>query len=124
MIGGHDVTFPFAHSGQRGPLLEAAVRSIRRHWKTAVLEGADGSAVEFHRLPFERVKELFVYRDQAALDDWNAYGATPNNERLMIHLLTKSDSMTIVVGAPDESTARHLLAEMQSQITNRMDRAA
>ena len=51
----------------------------------------------FGEIPFGEVEEIFVYRDHAAAEIWDAEGAIPEASNTMIHLIADPGSVTAVV---------------------------
>jgi hypothetical protein len=50
----------------------------------------------FPEIPFGDLTELFVYRDSAAADLWDADGAVPIASNTMIHLIADGNSIAVV----------------------------
>jgi len=96
MIGGIDIRIP-NRAGQES--LEVAVRAIRQHWPRAVFE--NGNTAErydyFGQIPFGDVEELFVYRDTKSAELWDKYGAIPEAENSMIHVIYDVELITAVI---------------------------
>jgi hypothetical protein len=108
MIGGIDVAIPT----NCGPMsIEIAVRAIRQRWPHAEYEnGITGDRYhEFGQIPFGKLEEIFVYRDGAAADRWDADGAIPSLRNTMIHLVADPELVTVVVDERD--------AEMEAIVT-------
>ncbi len=73
--GGHDHVFP-------GDVSDVAIVCLRHAWPgLLVIDAGD---------------ELFVYRDQEALRDWDNLGATPETEGSMVHIITRDGQTTVV----------------------------
>lgn len=89
MIGGVDIKI----STRSGPAaLDASVRVIRSFWPRAVFENAETGEYynRFDEIPFGCLGEIFVYKDKAARDLWEADGAVPEAANLMIHLIAEN----------------------------------
>ena len=100
MIGGIDIQLP-TRCGP--PSVEVAVRAIRQRWPRAVFEnGLTGDHYEhFRQIPFGEITEIFVYRDRASADVWDAEGAIPSVHNTMIHVIADDDRITVVVDERD-----------------------
>jgi hypothetical protein len=96
MIGGIDIRIP-NRVGQES--VEVAVRAIRQQWPRAVFE--NGNTAErydyFWQIPFGDVEELFVYRDANSADLWDKYGAIPEAENSMVHVIYDDGLITAVI---------------------------
>jgi hypothetical protein len=100
-IGGYDIIMPAKLPA--AVALQAAVRRICREWPDAVFENAITAEVypDFASISFDRVTELFVFRDHAAADVWDHPDQEPCNDHDMVHLLCRDngeDELTAVVG--------------------------
>lgn len=100
MIGGIDIAILTQNSDSG---LVAAVRAILQYWPRAVFEnGTTGERYDrLANVPFGRLQELFVYRDVAIADAWDADGAIPELYDTMVHLLADDDRITLVVDSTD-----------------------
>lgn len=100
MIGGIDIPIP-TRGGESS--LIAAVRAIRQYWPDSVLEnGSTGERfASYWQTPFDKLQEVFVYRDTHAADVWDAEGAIPDFSNSMIHLISEESLATIVVDELD-----------------------
>ncbi len=76
MIGGIDIQVPTTCGALS---TEIAVRAIRQYWPQAEYEnGLTGERYrEFSHIPFGDIEEIFVYRDGAFADRWDADGCAP-----------------------------------------------
>ena len=88
--------------------MEVAARIVRQFWPNAIFEnGLTGDRYEsFTDIPFRETEELFVYRDVAAADAWDAEGAIPSLYNTMIHVIADPGYITIVVDEKDELVQR------------------
>ena len=79
--------------------IQVAVRAIRQQWPKAVFENGDTGEryARFWDIPFQDLKEIFVYRDTVAADDWDSKGAIPELSNSMIHLIADTGLITVVV---------------------------
>lgn len=107
MIGGIDVEIP-SLAGDCS--IEAAVRAIRLHWPSATYENASTGDrySEFSDIPFGQLDELFVYRDRAAAELWDAEGATPATANTMVHLLAEEGHLIVAIDIRDADMNRLL----------------
>jgi hypothetical protein len=116
MIGGIDVRIPSIADDLS---LEVAVRAIRQVWPRAVFEnGLTGERYDsFGEIPFGEVEEIFVYRDRAAAEIWDAQGAMPEASNTMIHLIADPGWVTAVV---DQRTGEinEILAAIEYGLTH------
>ena len=112
MIGGIDVQIPT----RCGPLAtEVAVRAVRQRWPQAEFEnGVTGERYrEFCQIPFGEIDEIFVYRDRASADSWDAEGAIPSLYNTMIHIVADQELITVVVDERD-SAMEEIIAAISS----------
>jgi hypothetical protein len=118
MIGGEDVVIPL-HSTGRAEALESAVRSLSSYWDSAVFEDAiTGQRYDtFSAIPFGRCHELLVYRDEAALQEWEALGATPSTEGTMVHFIAEKAAVTLVVDDTRDAMTAAVIDEIRSLLT-------
>ena len=79
--------------------VQVAVRAARQQWPKAVFENADTGDryARFWDIPFQGLKEIFVYRDATAADAWDSQGAIPELSNTMIHLIADTGLITVVV---------------------------
>lgn len=120
MIGGADVTFFIRLPPPKA--LDAAVRAVRRFWKSAVFQsGTTGRLFpRYASISFSGLAEILVYRDQAAFDSWEQSGATSSNRDTMIHLLSSADGqLTAVVDDEDSPVYRGLLQAIGDTLVDR-----
>ncbi len=105
MIGGSDITIDIM-GASRSAVLDDVVRCIRRRWPDAVVvDGSSGTRFSSYRaVPFGRVSELLVYRDQDAFDRWMEQGADDETANTMIHAIAQEESVTLVVDDPEDGT--------------------
>lgn len=115
MIGGIDVPI----RTRCGPSLstEVAVRAIRQRWPRSDYEnGLTGERYcEFRQIPFGEIQELFVYRDRASADRWDAEGAVPSLRNTMIHIVADEDLVTVVVDLRD-AAMEEIIAAISSTL--------
>lgn len=114
MVGGHDVSVK-THGKTKDVVLSFAVRCVMRLWPGAIVQ--DGITGELFKsyadIPFGETKELFVYRDQAALDIWDKLGASSTNRNTMVHLVPGSKYLTVVVDDPGDRVMDDLIRGMR-----------
>ena len=116
MIGGIDIAIPT----QAGDLsLVAAVRAIQQYWPNAVFEnGVTGERYgRLAEVPFGRIDEVFVYRDSAVADAWEAEGAVPELYDTMVHVIADDDRVTLVVDSTEGPMAE-LSAAVRSGLSD------
>ena len=109
MIGGADVKFDV--NGPSDVILDVCTKAILTHWPAAVLQHAETAErfSSYNAVAFSRLKELFVYRDDAAFDAWVRHGADSSNANTLVHLVYDPGRLTVVVDDPkDDATARLL----------------
>jgi len=102
MIGGIDVPLRTMAGDSSS---EVAVRAIRQEWPLAVFEnGLTGERYNnFWQIPFDEIEEIFVYRDSACADVWDAEGAIPAVRNTMIHIVSDDGLITVVVDERDRA---------------------
>ena len=116
MIGGTDTVV--ALQGQ-SPVeaLGRAVRVLAELWPAAVAE--DGFGASFDRVdavPLADCCDLFIYKDDPVRQVWNAFGATPDGEAAMVHLITSDTSITIVTGPLDLEETRLMVEKLSRAV--------
>jgi hypothetical protein len=116
MIGGIDIRIP----SRAGDLsVEVAARAIRQAWPNATFEdGLTGDRYDhFWDIPFGETEELFVYRDPASAEIWDAEAATPDTSNRMVHIIADEGLITAVV---DERTTEmeEIIAAIRSGLTD------
>ena len=119
MIGGIDIEIA-TKCGDLG--VEFAARAIKDFWPDAVFEDAttanryDG----LDEVPFARMRDLFVYRDSASADLWDAEGAVPEAYNTMIELIADDALLTVVIDEKDGQMDA-ILAAIRSVLDVRSD---
>jgi hypothetical protein len=119
MIGGEDIVIPL-HTTDKADALESAVRALTSYWSSAVFEdGLTGQRyMAFAAIPFGRAHELLVYRDEAALQSWEALGATPSTEGTMVHIIAQEAAMTLVVDDASDVMTAKVINELRRLLTH------
>ncbi len=114
MIGGVDTHLPTRAGAQA---VEVAVRAVRQQWRRAVFENAStGERYEqFWQIPFGALDEIFVYRDSAVADQWDAEGAIPELYNTMVHIIGDEGMITVVVDEKDAAMS-DLIAAIASAL--------
>jgi hypothetical protein len=114
MIGGVEYQIP-SRAGESS--VKVAVSVIQRKWPRAVFEnGETGERYnDIRKIPFEDLREIFVYRDLDAADTWDRDGAVPEDANTMVHLIADEGLITMVV---DEKDA--VMDEIRSAIASRL----
>jgi hypothetical protein len=113
MIGGVDIRIP---TGAGESSLIVAARAIRQYWPHAVFEnGSTGHRYQsYWDTPLDQLEEVFVYRDLAAADVWDAEGAVPAAINTMIHVIADDGLATIVVDEPQSAAMKTIVAAITS----------
>lgn len=98
MIGGKDIVIELPDVAPE-VALPAAVRYVLGRWPTAVIQDGDTARRfdSFADMDFGHLREVFIYRDERAIDSWERLGADPTNANQMIHLDASEGQFTIVV---------------------------
>ena len=110
MIGGTDIVLE-VRSGAMAA--EAILRTVRRHWPRCVYQDADAEMVpvslpDSEWPPQLRSRQFFIYRDEEVARSWDEYGAIPENDNLMLHVIlprwtadnSEPSTLTLVCGEP------------------------
>ncbi len=115
MIGREDVVIDRRGSGA-ADALDAVARIVLRRWEHAVFQDAQLGVrfSGFSTIPFGRVRELLIYRDEDAFRSWEEHGADPENADTMIHALTWNGELTLVVDDRTEGVAHSVITEVES----------
>ena len=116
MIGGDDIRLP-SMAGDSS--IVVAVRAVRQAWRQAVFENALTGARynDFSQIPFGEIDEIFVYRDSAVADEWDASGAVPELYNTMIHILADEGFITVVVDERN-ATMERIIEAIKSGLGN------
>ena len=116
MLGGTDVRI-LTRAGNSS--IEVAVRAIRQFWRAAVFENSlTGERYDrFRDIPFGKLDELFIYRDRAKADEWDAEGAIPSLSNTMVHVIADEGMLTVVVDEHDP-LMESILAAIRSGLSN------
>lgn len=123
MIGGVDIEIP-TRAGRAA--LDASVRAIRSIWPKAVFENAENGERydRFGEIPFNRLEEIFVYRDERARDLWAAEGAVPAAANLMIHLIIDGSGLFVVMDDDTTEEMRSVLGAIRILLDGQNVRSA
>lgn len=115
MISGADIIID-SPAMESGEALEHIVRGIREHWLDAVVQDAESGAQyrSFPEIPFNNLREIFVYRSLTDLESWDRLGSEPGNASSMIHILASNEKLTIVVDDVEDPLMRRFLDEARS----------
>lgn len=119
MIGGADILIEYPGLLRTSGGLDIAVRCIAGRWKDAIIQDA-GSGKHFESytsVPFGRLTELFVYRDEAAFESWTKAGADISNANAMVHLIADDSALTVVVDDPSDATMESIVNEVRDLLT-------
>jgi hypothetical protein len=123
MIGGEDFIIPVT----TGPLaLELAVRAVHSTWPQAVFEDAETGRrfPKMASIPFTKCKEIFIYKDAQAADQWEELGADKTLIDTMIHLMISSGSLTVVVDHNPSKSMKSLVAQIKEAVGRKSRRAS
>jgi hypothetical protein len=101
MIGGIDIHL---RSWAGDSSLEIATRAIQEFWPNAAFEnGLTSDRFDsFGQIPFGELEEIFVYRDLAAADAWDADGAIASLSNTMVHIIVDPGWVTLVIDEKDD----------------------
>lgn len=123
MIGGIDIRLK---TWSCGSPLERTVRVVRQFWPNAVFRNTKtGDRYEgFERVPFNQIREVFVYRDSDAADGWEAEGAIPSLSNTMVHIIKDPGALTVVLDEDDEFSRQLERAISMSLLDGRYRAAA
>lgn len=113
MIGGADFTMRTV-SGP--PALDFCIRMVRLEWPNAVFEDLTEQipVSNYGDLSIASLKELLIFRDAQAADDWRCLGATSSNQNTMIHILISPFDLTVVVDDPRDAVMNRILTAVRS----------
>lgn len=125
MIGGVDIKIEIPGRAGRAAL-DASVRIIRSFWPSAVFENAENSDYydRFDEIPFSRLREIFVYKDEAARDLWETEGAVPEATNLMIHLIVDDPDLFVVMDDDTTPEMQRVLAAIRTTLDDEAVRNA
>lgn len=113
MIGGSDLTMRTVS----GPsALDFCIRMVCLEWPAAVFEDLTEQmpVSSYAELSISSLKELFIFRDVKAADDWQRLGADPSTQNTMIHILTSQSQVTMVVDDPDDAAMNRILVAVRA----------
>jgi len=116
MIGGIDIRLPTS-AGDLAP--EVTVRAIQECWTHAVVENAEtGQRYDgLWQIPFGKVGELFIYRDEQVADRWDREGAVPDLHNTMIHLIHDDALISLAIDEKDAAMDA-MIAAVSSALAN------
>jgi hypothetical protein len=117
MIGGVDIRIATSADDSAAII---AVRVVLQYWPHAAFENAvTGEYYKtYWQIPFSDLKEIFVYRDASAAQQWDAEGAVPGVHNTMIHILRDKGLLTLVVDDPEGSEMGHIIADVSCGLKN------
>ena len=122
MIGGEDIIIQLPGIAP-SVAMPAAVRYVLERWPAAVMQDGDTARRfdSFDAMDFGHLREVFVYRDEQALDSWDRLGADATNADQMIHLLASAGQFTIVVDSlPDISSTSSIVRGLGDKLRHGM----
>ena len=101
---------------------QRAIKALIRIWPGGLIEDANSDKVwgAPGKVPWSKVKELFVYKSLEALQSWERFGADSSNANQMVHFLNYEDrattpgEITAVVGDPEQSEMKLFLESVRS----------
>jgi hypothetical protein len=98
MIGGTDIIIELPGVAPE-VALPAAVRYVLGRWPAAVSQDGDTARrfASFADMDFAHLREVFIYRDERAIDSWERLGADATNANQMIQLNASDGQFTVVV---------------------------
>lgn len=102
-LKGIDISIPTTVS--QGKSYRIAARKILEHWPNAVFEtGAedDYQITVFANIDFDKLTELFVYKDLHSHQLWNEHGAVPEAMNKMVYLVAGENEICIVFDVDTE----------------------
>ena len=123
MLGGDDIVLA-AWDMAPQEALATATRQVIREWPTAVLQdgGTSRRFAQFREVPFNRIRELMLYRDEAAFRSWRDEGAVPANAHSMVHLIADPGELTLVVDDHTEPFTARLIASIRGLLDSGLNR--
>lgn len=93
--------------------LEQLTRELFSRWPSALAEDAAGRSFSNpDEIAFSVCCDLFVYKDDAVRQVWNAFGATPEGEAAMVHIIATDTSITLITGPLDVDETRRLVTDL------------
>jgi hypothetical protein len=114
MISGEDILIDVSNVDPAAAL-DAVVRCVYRHWPDMIVQdGATGNRLHsYASIPFGRLPELLIYRNEEFLRSWAQTGASSANANAMVHVLADAHCLTLVVDDPQEEVMQSLVSEIQ-----------
>lgn len=124
MISGEDIIIDVSIVDPAAAL-DAVVRCVWRHWPDLVTQdGESGNRLpDYASIPFGRLPELLIYRDEESLRSWTKSGASPANANTMVHVLADAQWLTLVVDDPQEAVMQSLIDEVRQVLAEQSLRA-
>jgi hypothetical protein len=117
MIGGEDIIIHTGDLGARS--LDWIVRCILRRWSNAIIQDGENSDLygAYQDVPFGKVSELFIYRDQLSFDSWSQFGANIDAANAMVHLIAQENVLTLVMDDPSDPVMASIIDEARAVFT-------
>src|SRR5438067_1808745 len=118
MIGGTDIVIPGVGDSAT---LDACARIVQRRWPHARFEDAETGEryASCGDIPFSRVCELFVYRDDKAAAAWDAdCPDSPANS--MLSLILSPEQITAVLDDPNTPEMHAILESIRTVMCERI----
>jgi hypothetical protein len=93
MFAGEEITIPFVMD--RGMALELSARAMLEVWKDGIIQDGQTAEVyhDFSAVPFGRMQEMMIYRDEASVESWERLGADEENRNTMVHFLFPAEHL-------------------------------
>lgn len=102
-VGGHDTTFELPSDWAVLEACDHAVGVVESIWPDAAIEveTLDGELIRCEQrwdIPYRNAYELFLFKSERHLDEWNERGAEPDLLATMVHLCLRPGQFGVVVG--------------------------
>ena len=98
MFSGEETILPMVTD--RATTLDWCARAMMEVWKQAVIQDAGTGEIfaDYAHVPFTRMKEMMIYRDEETLRSWDELGADETNRNTMVHFVFASEGMVSGAG--------------------------
>lgn len=121
MLGGVDIEIAMSSHVPWQESLDSILRATRLLWNDAVVQCADTAQswpIGAPDLPYDTLREVFIYKNDQFRTKWEELGAVPENENSMVHVLPGGEELTVVVDSPAHPEMKRLLELFRGALEN------
>ena len=114
MFAGEEMTLPLI--ADRETTLRLCARAVLEVWRGAVIQDAQTTHVykDYRKVPFASLKEMMIYRDEAARRSWDELGADESNRNSMVHFVLAGNELAMVLDDLQSAESRRIVSAVES----------